>query len=74
LLAAKAAKEDKPKRAPSPYIVFCTEKRPEIKAKNPEAGFGELGKLLGQLWATMDDKAKAQYVKTSEAKKAALAK
>eukprot|EP01031_Cornospumella_fuschlensis_P045452 gene45452-55619_t len=78
---AKAPKEgkattkaDKPKtkRAPSPYIIFCTEKRKELKAQNPTATFGEMGKMLGQLWAQMDDKAKAQYNKQSAAKKAEL--
>jgi hypothetical protein len=52
-------KGDKPKRAPSPYIVFCTEKRAEVKEQNPDASFGELGKILGQLWGNMDENAKA---------------
>mmetsp|Transcript_17042 Transcript_17042/g.28852 ORF Transcript_17042/g.28852 Transcript_17042/m.28852 type:complete len:81 (+) Transcript_17042:105-347(+) len=58
---AKAAKAERPKqkRAPSPYIIFCTEKRPEIKKTNPDATFGETGKLLGQMWAALDEKAKA---------------
>lgn len=52
---------DKPKvkRASSPYIIFCTEKRPEVKAANPDASFGELGKILGQLWGALDEKGKA---------------
>lgn len=48
----------KTKRAPSPYIIFCTEKRPEIKISHPDASFGETGKLLGQMWATLDEKSK----------------
>lgn len=58
---SKGAKSDKPKtkRAPSPYILFCSEKRPELKASHPDASFGEMGKMLGQLWAQMDEKAKA---------------
>mmetsp|Transcript_23891 Transcript_23891/g.21733 ORF Transcript_23891/g.21733 Transcript_23891/m.21733 type:complete len:89 (-) Transcript_23891:78-344(-) len=83
-MAPKAAKSDKKtvgkvkgektkaKRAPSPYIIFCTEKRPEVKAANPEATFGELGKLLGQLWGSLDEKGKAPYVKKSAEHKAAL--
>lgn len=56
-----SAKADKPKtkRAPSPYILFCQEKRKELKASHPEATFGEMGKMLGQMWAAMDEKAKA---------------
>jgi hypothetical protein len=58
---AKAAKADKPKvkRAPSPYIIFCNEKRAGIKISHPDATFGETGKILGQMWAALDDKAKA---------------
>ena len=57
----KQQKEDKPKvkRAPSPYIVFCTEKRPEAKEANPEATFGMLGKILGQMWGALDEAGKA---------------
>lgn len=52
--------DDKPKvkRAPSAYIVFCTEKRTEAKESNPDASFGELGKILGQMWGQLDDKGK----------------
>lgn len=59
--AAKAERALKPKakRAPSPYIIFSTEKRPGVKESNPNASFGELGKILGAMWAAMDDKAKA---------------
>ena len=48
-----------PKRALSPYILFCTERRAAVKAANPSATFGELGKLLGALWGTLDEKGRA---------------
>jgi hypothetical protein len=50
--AARASKPkgDKVKRAPSAYIIFATEQRPQIKAENPDATFGGLGKLLGAKW------------------------
>lgn len=51
--------EPKAKRTPSPYILFCKEKRPELKEKHPNATFGEMGKMLGQMWGQMDEKAKA---------------
>ncbi len=57
---AKAkAEKPKSKRTPSPYIIFCQEKRPELKAAHPNATFGEMGKMLGQMWGQMDEKAKA---------------
>ena len=56
--AKKSDDKPKVKRAPSAYIVFCTEKRTEAKESNPEATFGELGKILGQMWGQLDDKGK----------------
>ena len=57
----KQKKDEKPKvkRAPSPYIVFCTEKRTEAIDANPEATFGMLGKILGQMWGELDEAGKA---------------
>eukprot|EP00349_Pseudokeronopsis_sp_Brazil_P003013 CAMPEP_0202956542 /NCGR_PEP_ID=MMETSP1396-20130829/1050_1 /ASSEMBLY_ACC=CAM_ASM_000872 /TAXON_ID= /ORGANISM="Pseudokeronopsis sp., Strain Brazil" /LENGTH=72 /DNA_ID=CAMNT_0049673615 /DNA_START=48 /DNA_END=266 /DNA_ORIENTATION=+ len=59
--SAKPAKADKPKRAPSPYINFCTEQRPKLKAANPDASFGDLGKMLGEQWKKLSDSEKAKY-------------
>jgi hypothetical protein len=61
--AAKPKKEKKEgeKRQASPFIVFCSEKRPEVKAKNPSATFGELGKILGAQWKALSDAQKASY-------------
>ena len=50
-VAKKAPKE---KKAPG-------EKRPEVKAKNPSATFGELGKILGAQWKALSDAQKASY-------------
>ena len=61
--AAKTADKPKAKRPPSPYIVFCSEKRAELRAAHPNATFGEMGKMLGQMWAQMDEKQKAAYKK-----------
>lgn len=57
--SAKKTSGDKPKRAPSAYIVFCGEKRDQVKAENPDATFGEIGKILGAKWAALDDKGRA---------------
>mmetsp|Transcript_3036 Transcript_3036/g.3207 ORF Transcript_3036/g.3207 Transcript_3036/m.3207 type:complete len:87 (-) Transcript_3036:398-658(-) len=58
----KASKrKDGPKKAPSAYIIFCSDKRPEVRANNPEATFGELGKLLGKIWADMSEADKEMY-------------
>jgi hypothetical protein len=62
--AAKPVKEKKEKKergpsAPSSYIIFCKEKRPEVVTNNPEASFGEVGKLLGALWGALSEAEKA---------------
>jgi len=53
--------EDQPKRAMTAYMLFCQEKRTEIKEKNPEVGFGQIGKLLGEAWKEVPTGEKAKY-------------
>jgi len=43
------------------YMLFCQEKRQEIKDKNPEVGFGQVGKLLGEAWKELPSEGKAKY-------------
>ena len=57
----KGAKADGPKRGVSAYMAFATEMRPSIKAANPSASFGELGKLMGAAWSAMDAAGKKKY-------------
>jgi hypothetical protein len=56
---ASKPKSDKPKRSPSAYIIFAADMRPKIRASNPEATFGELGKLLGAKWGALSEAEKA---------------
>ncbi|KAF4586205.1 hypothetical protein EYR38_010479 [Pleurotus pulmonarius] len=59
----KGKKDPKaPKRALSAYMFFSQDWRERIKAENPDAGFGEVGKLLGAKWKEMDDEDKKPYV------------
>ncbi|KAE9387035.1 hypothetical protein BT96DRAFT_838275, partial [Gymnopus androsaceus JB14] len=51
-----------PKRALSAYMFFSQDWRERIKAENPDAGFGEVGKLLGAKWKELDDEEKKPYV------------
>ena len=62
---------DAVKRAPSPYIIFCTDQRPVIKAAHPDANLDELGRMLEETWYAMSDEEKAPYIKQAEAKAAA---
>jgi len=52
---------DHPKRAMTAYMLFCQEKRTEIKDKNPDVGFGQVGKLLGEAWKELPTGDKAKY-------------
>lgn len=55
----KAKKDPKaPKRALSAYMFFSQDWRERVKAENPDAGFGEIGKLLGARWKELSDEEK----------------
>ncbi|KAF8918394.1 high mobility group box domain-containing protein [Mucidula mucida] len=59
----KAKKDPKaPKRALSAYMFFSQDWRERIKTENPDAGFGEVGKLLGAKWKELDEEEKKPYV------------
>jgi len=59
----KAKKDPKaPKRALSAYMFFSQDWRERIKTENPDASFGEVGKLLGAKWKELDDTEKKPYV------------
>jgi len=61
---ARKTKKDPnaPKRALSAYMFFSQDWRERIKTENPDAGFGEVGKLLGAKWKELDDEEKKPYV------------
>ncbi|OSD03719.1 hypothetical protein PYCCODRAFT_1365370 [Trametes coccinea BRFM310] len=59
-----------PKRALSAYMFFSQDWRERIKAENPDAGFGEIGKLLGAKWKELDDEEKKPYIDQAAADKA----
>jgi hypothetical protein len=42
------------KMSTSPFIKFCQEKRDEVKAANPNAKFGDIGKILASIWKEMN--------------------
>lgn len=66
--AAKGAKKPKvkkdpnaPKRAPSGYILFGQERRPQLKDEDPNMTFGELTKAIAAEWNEMSAKEKKPY-------------
>ncbi|KAJ1344690.1 hypothetical protein BSLG_000213 [Batrachochytrium salamandrivorans] len=63
----KARKDpDAPKRPLSAFMIFSKENRPRIREENPEASFGELGKLLGAAWRELNDKDKLIYTEKAD--------
>mmetsp|Transcript_11017 Transcript_11017/g.25634 ORF Transcript_11017/g.25634 Transcript_11017/m.25634 type:complete len:555 (-) Transcript_11017:31-1695(-) len=58
-----------PKKPKNAYLFFCAETRPEIKASNPDATFGELQTLLGKAYRELTPEDKAPFDKLAEADK-----
>lgn len=54
-------KKTKRKKVITPYIRFCSEQRPFLKQKYPDATFIELGKMFGRIWNQLTDAQKAKY-------------
>ncbi|KAG2185786.1 hypothetical protein INT43_002223 [Umbelopsis isabellina] len=67
----RRAKKDPnaPKRGLSAYMFFSQELRQKVKEDNPEASFGQIGKILGDKWKEMDDSDKAPFAAKAEADK-----
>jgi len=65
--------EKKPKvsRPPSPYMIFCSQARIQVKKTHPTATFGETGKILGAMWSSLDENSKAVYSRAAADQKAA---
>eukprot|EP00887_Chlorella_sp_A99_P002324 scaffold10.g2324.t1 len=55
-----------PKRPQSAYFIFMNENREKIKKENPEATFGQIGKIAGEQWKALSDKEKEPYTKKAE--------
>jgi len=60
--AEKKEKVDKPKKA-NAFMMFSNANRADVIKKNPDAGFGEVGKLIGLLWGKLKESDKADWKK-----------
>ncbi|ORZ08608.1 non-histone chromosomal protein 6 [Absidia repens] len=71
-VSAKRQKKDPnaPKRGLSAYMFFSQANRNKVKEENPDATFGQLGKILGQKWKEMSDEEKKPYHHQAEKDKA----
>jgi len=50
----------------SSYIAFCNAMRDEVRAANPTAEFGQMGRLLRARWNNMSENEKASYAVSSQ--------
>ena len=68
----KAPKDpNREKRPLTPYFIFANEKRNEVKAKHADIKITEISKKLGEMWKSLPDEEKAQYISKSQAGKEA---
>merc|ERR1739848_528708 len=70
----KPKDKNAPKRASTAFFIFANEIRDQVKAENPDASIGEIGKILGEQWGSLSDSEKATYQAKSEKAKAAYQK
>lgn len=72
----KRQKKDpnKPKRALSAYMFFVQDYRERVKSENPDASFGDVGRLLGAKWKEMSGPEKKPYEDKAQADKERSAK
>jgi len=62
----KGSKKEKkdplsPKKGLSSYMCYFKENREKIKSQNPDAEFGDIGRLIGAAWKSLDEDQKAVY-------------
>jgi len=64
----KRQKKDKdaPKRGLSAYILFCNDKRPELRKKYPDESITQLASRLGKAWGKLSDSDKKPFNKEAE--------
>ena len=59
-----------PKKGLSAFMFYSQERRPDVKAKNPNIAFGEVAKKIGAEWKKLTDSKKAKYLKLAKKDKA----
>lgn len=50
-------------------MFFANEQRDNVRAENPDASFGQIGRLLGERWKALSDAEKAPYENKASADK-----
>jgi hypothetical protein len=50
-----------PKAVSNAYMIFCKQRRQELKAASPDLPFGKIGARLGEMWRQMSNEEKKPY-------------
>jgi hypothetical protein len=58
-----------PKRPLTAYFLFCAAHRDEVKQKNPDAKFGEIGKFLSEEWKSAGEAEKTKFEQQAQQEK-----
>ena len=53
------------------YHIFCAQARLEVTEIHPDASFGDKNKVLGAMWASLDESSKAVYQRAADEQNAA---
>ena len=65
----KPKDKNKPKKAMTAYMLFANENRAKVQAELGTKDFGPVGKKISEMWANVDESAKAKYdAKAAKAK------
>lgn len=57
------------KNAVPAYSFFTKEHNSKLAAQHPDKKFGEISKMVGEMWGKLSDKQKGKYIKMAEADK-----
>lgn len=57
----KAGSEDKPKRAPTSFMLFSNENRAEIRKQHPDMDIKDVARTLGEKWRALSEKEKQAW-------------
>merc|ERR1711907_919979 len=56
---------NRPKNAPTAYILFCQAQRPKVVAEHPNADFAATNKMLGEMWRAQPPEVQNEVKKKS---------
>lgn len=61
LTDGKMSANGRTRRPPNAYILFCLEKRKELRSQNPQLSNVDISKLLGDKWKELDESERLPY-------------